>query len=55
MEVLLESVKVPLANRLGSEGDGMKVALTALDSGRITIAATALGVARAAIETAIHH
>jgi alkylation response protein AidB-like acyl-CoA dehydrogenase len=55
MEVLLENVKVPVANRLGNEGDGMKVAFTALDSGRITIAATALGVARASIETAIHH
>jgi alkylation response protein AidB-like acyl-CoA dehydrogenase len=55
MEVLFENVKVPVANRIGNEGEGMKVAFTALDSGRITIAATALGIARAAIETAIHH
>lgn len=55
MEVLLENVKVPAANLIGNEGDGMKVAFTALDSGRITIAATALGIARAAIEAAIHH
>jgi alkylation response protein AidB-like acyl-CoA dehydrogenase len=33
----------------------MKIAFTALDSGRITIAATALGIARSAIEAAIHH
>jgi alkylation response protein AidB-like acyl-CoA dehydrogenase len=55
MEVLFQDVKVPVADRLGNEGDGMKVAFTALDSGRITIAATALGIARKAIETAVHH
>jgi alkylation response protein AidB-like acyl-CoA dehydrogenase len=55
MEVLLENVKVPAANLLGAEGDGMKVALSALDSGRITIGATALGVARSAIEESIKH
>jgi butyryl-CoA dehydrogenase len=55
MEIVLEDVKVPLANRIANEGDGMKIAFTALDSGRITIAATALGIARSAIETAIHH
>jgi len=55
MEVLFENVKVPVENLLGSEGDGMKVALSALDSGRITISATALGVARSAIEEAIKH
>ena len=55
MEVLLDQVKVPAENLLGNEGDGMKVALSALDSGRITIGATALGVARSAIEEAIKH
>ena len=55
MEVLFENVKVPVENLLGNEGDGMKVALSALDSGRITIGATALGVARSAIEEAIKH
>ncbi len=55
MEVLFENVEVPVENLLGVEGDGMKVALSALDSGRITIGATALGVARSAIEEAIKH
>jgi alkylation response protein AidB-like acyl-CoA dehydrogenase len=55
MEMIFEDVKVPVSQRLGNEGDGMKVAFSALDSGRITIAATALGIARTAIETAIHH
>ena len=52
MEVLFENVKVPVQNLIGFEGDGMKIALSALDSGRITIAANALGLARAAIEEA---
>ncbi len=55
MEVLFENVKVPVQNRIGQERDGMKVAFTALDSGRITIAATALGIARSSIEAAIQH
>ena len=55
MEVIFENVKVPLKNRLGEEGEGMKVAFAALDSGRITIASTALGLARASIEEAIKH
>ena len=55
MEILLENVSVPLENLLGEEGQGIKVALAALDSGRITIASTALGLARSAIEEAIKH
>jgi alkylation response protein AidB-like acyl-CoA dehydrogenase len=55
MEVLLENVRVPVENRIAEEGDGMKVAFAALDSGRITIAATALGIARSAIECASRH
>lgn len=55
MEILLENVKVPFENLLGEEGAGIKVALAALDSGRVTIAATALGLARSAIEQAVRH
>ena len=55
MEVLLENVKLPAENLIANEGDGMKVAFAALDSGRITIAATALGIARSAIEAARSH
>ncbi|HRK03303.1 MAG TPA: acyl-CoA dehydrogenase family protein, partial [Oligoflexia bacterium] len=49
-EMILEDVKVPAQNLIGREGQGLKIALSALDSGRITIAATAIGVARAALE-----
>ncbi|HUP57969.1 MAG TPA: acyl-CoA dehydrogenase family protein, partial [Bdellovibrionota bacterium] len=55
MELLLQDVRIPAANRVGGEGDGFKVALTALNGGRITIGATAVGVARAAFEIAVRH
>lgn len=54
-EVLLENVKVPKTHLVGEEGQGFKIAMTALNSGRITIGAVALGVARAAIEVARKH
>jgi alkylation response protein AidB-like acyl-CoA dehydrogenase len=52
-ELVLEDVEVPASNLLGREGDGFKVAMRALDSGRIGISAQALGIARAALEEAI--
>lgn len=48
----LDEVKVPLANRLGDEGIGFKVAMRALDGGRIGIGSQALGIGRAALDTA---
>ncbi len=51
-ELVLEGVEVPITDRIGPEGAGFKVAMTALDSGRITIAATAVGLAQAALEYA---
>ena len=47
---MLQDVHVPLDRRLGPEGDGLKVALSALAGGRLGISACALGVARAAYE-----
>jgi alkylation response protein AidB-like acyl-CoA dehydrogenase len=55
MEIILENVKIPEENLIGLEGDGFKVAMTALDNGRITIGASALGVASAALSCAIKH
>lgn len=55
MEVLLENVRVPAANRVGAEGEGFKVAMNALNGGRVTIAAVSVGVARGALEVAIAH
>jgi alkylation response protein AidB-like acyl-CoA dehydrogenase len=50
--VILEQARVPLANRLGAEGDGFKIAMMALDGGRLNIGACSLGAARASFEVA---
>jgi len=51
--VILEDVHVPAANLLGRENDGFRVAMTALDCGRIGIAAQAVGLAQGALEAAV--
>lgn len=51
-DVILQDCRVPVSHRLGQEGDGLKIALGALDSGRIGIAAQALGIAQSAMEKA---
>lgn len=51
-ELVLEDVRVPVANRLGAEGQGFTVAMRALDSGRIGISGQALGIAQAALDEA---
>jgi alkylation response protein AidB-like acyl-CoA dehydrogenase len=49
-ELLFENCHVPKGNLLGREGDGFKIAMTALEGGRVGIAACSLGVARAALD-----
>jgi len=51
-ELVLEDVRVPLDALVSGEGQGFTVAMAALDSGRITIGATAVGLAQAALDTA---
>ncbi|MFB4393371.1 MULTISPECIES: acyl-CoA dehydrogenase [unclassified Pseudomonas] len=51
-QIVFENVRVPLANRLGEEGQGYKIALANLEGGRIGIASQAVGMARAAFEVA---
>lgn len=53
--IVLENCRVPAANLLGAEGEGYKVALASLESGRIGIAAQALGMARSAYECALRY
>ena len=53
--LIFEDVKVPKANLLGSPGMGFKIAMMTLDSGRIGIAAQALGIAQAALECAVKY
>jgi hypothetical protein len=50
--VIFENCRVPVANRLGEEGDGFKIAMMGLDGGRLNIAACSLGGARACLESA---
>jgi butyryl-CoA dehydrogenase len=49
-ELVFDGAEVPVANRLGDEGDGYKIALSALAEGRISIAAACVGLARSALE-----
>ena len=53
--VIFEDCRVPVANRLGEEGDGFKIAMMGLDGGRLNISACSLGGARACIEAARDH
>ena len=51
--VTFEDCRVPVANRLGAEGEGFRIALSGLDGGRVNIAACSLGGARAARDLAL--
>ncbi|QNM95930.1 acyl-CoA dehydrogenase family protein [Chitinimonas koreensis] len=53
--IVLDDCRVPAANLLGAEGMGYKVALASLESGRIGIAAQAVGMARSAYECALQY
>ena len=54
-EIVFEDCRVPAANRLGEEGQGLKIALEALDSGRIGIAAQSVGIAQGAMEASARY
>ncbi len=54
-DLIFENCRVPADNRLGKEGEGFKLAMTALDGGRIGIAAQSVGVARAAFDAAVKY
>jgi len=49
----LENVRVPVDQRIGQEGDGLKIALAGLDSGRLGIASVATGLAQGALDHAV--
>ncbi|KWX02642.1 acyl-CoA dehydrogenase [Carbonactinospora thermoautotrophica] len=52
-QIHLDGARVPAERRIGAEGWGLKIALSALDSGRLGIAACAVGVAQAALDHAV--
>ncbi|HEX6473844.1 MAG TPA: acyl-CoA dehydrogenase family protein [Candidatus Limnocylindria bacterium] len=54
-ELIFDGARVPAANRLGEEGTGLKLALSALGAGRIGIASACVGLARAALEHAARY
>ncbi|MCX5801559.1 MAG: acyl-CoA dehydrogenase [Candidatus Eisenbacteria bacterium] len=54
-ELVMTDLRVPKENVLGNVNEGFKVALKALDGGRIGVAAQALGIAEAAFETAVRY
>jgi alkylation response protein AidB-like acyl-CoA dehydrogenase len=49
----LENVRVPASHRLGEEGEGFKIAMSAIDQGRYTVAAGAVGLATACLEASV--
>ncbi|MGH2406945.1 MAG: acyl-CoA dehydrogenase family protein [Candidatus Limnocylindrales bacterium] len=54
-ELLFEGCQVPVADRLGTEGEGYRIALSALGEGRISIAAACTGLAQAALDAAARY
>jgi len=54
-EVNLDDVVIPAKNLLGAEGQGFKIAMETLNEGRVNIAATAMGIARAAFEASLKY
>jgi butyryl-CoA dehydrogenase len=54
-QIRFENCRVPAANRLGDEGQGLKIALSGLEGGRIGIASQAVGMARAAFDAALRY
>jgi alkylation response protein AidB-like acyl-CoA dehydrogenase len=54
-EVIFENCVIPEENRIGKEGEGFKIAMKALDAGRIVTAAYALGVAEAALAASVDY
>jgi butyryl-CoA dehydrogenase len=51
-EISLQDCRVPVENRLGEEGQGLRIALGSLDGGRVGIASQAVGLAQGALEAA---
>ncbi|MGD9976191.1 MAG: acyl-CoA dehydrogenase family protein [Desulfatirhabdiaceae bacterium] len=54
-DLIFDNCRVPVENRLGEEGEGFKLVMKALDSGRIGIAAQSVGVAQAALDATVKY
>lgn len=54
-QVIFEDARVPVANRVGEEGDGFKIAMAGLDGGRLNIGACSLGGAQRCLDEAVQY
>ena len=54
-ELIMKNCEVPVANMLGAEGEGFKIAMQTLDGGRVGIASQAVGIAQGALEAAVSY
>jgi alkylation response protein AidB-like acyl-CoA dehydrogenase len=54
-QVIFDNCRVPIANLIGKEGDGFKIAMSGLDGGRLNIGACSLGTAQSALDRARHY
>ena len=54
-QIFFENMRVPAANMLGEEGDGFKVAMSALDHGRYTVASGAVGIITACLDACVKY
>ena len=55
VSLVLQDLRVPVDQRLGAEGEGFRIAMSVLDSGRVGVAAQAIGVMRAAFEDSVRY
>lgn len=55
VELIYEDVRIPAAMRLGDEGEGFKIAMMALDGGRVGIASQSVGIGRACLDEAVRY
>jgi len=53
--IAFQDVRVPVANRIGEDGEGFKIAMSCLDNGRYTVASGATGLIRASLEASIRY
>lgn len=54
-EIFFENMRIPAENMLGQEGDGFKIAMSALDHGRYTVAAGAVGIITASLDASVKY
>ncbi|MDQ3674823.1 MAG: acyl-CoA dehydrogenase family protein, partial [Gemmatimonadota bacterium] len=54
-ELAFNNVQVPAENRIGEEGEGFKIAMSCIDQGRFTVAAGAVGLTRACLDTSVKY